>query len=71
MPCGARFGTGELMLLALLVILLFGASRLPEIGRGLGVGIRRFRKGLKDESGDDEDDADTHADSSSGRRRGK
>ena len=52
MPCGARFGAGEWMLLALLVILLFGASRLPEIGRGLGIGIRRFKKGLKDEDAD-------------------
>ena len=52
MPCGARFGAGEWMLVALLVILLFGASRLPEIGRGLGVGIRRFKKGLKDEDAD-------------------
>ena len=58
MPCGARFGAGEWMLIALLVILLFGASRLPEIGRGLGVGIRRFRKGLKDEDGEDAPEKD-------------
>lgn len=51
MPCG-RIGTTELLLIALLIVLLFGATRLPEIGRGLGLGIRRFKKGLRDD--DDE-----------------
>ncbi|HZM16800.1 MAG TPA: twin-arginine translocase TatA/TatE family subunit [Candidatus Krumholzibacteria bacterium] len=51
MPCG-RLGTSELLLIFLLVALLFGATRLPEIGRGLGLGIRRFRKALhEDEEG--------------------
>ena len=48
MMCG-RLGPPELLLIALLVLLLFGASRLPEIGRGLGLGIRRFRRGLHEE----------------------
>lgn len=51
MTCG-RLGPTEMLLIALLFVILFGASRLPEIGRGLGVGIRRFKKGLRDE--DDE-----------------
>ncbi|MFQ5599399.1 MAG: twin-arginine translocase TatA/TatE family subunit [Candidatus Krumholzibacteriia bacterium] len=54
MACG-RLGPTELMLIALLVLLLFGARRLPEIGRGLGIGIRRFRKGLR---GDDEEEVE-------------
>jgi len=48
MPCG-RLGPTELLLIALLFVVLFGASRLPEIGRGLGVGIRRFKRGLREE----------------------
>ncbi len=48
MACG-RLGASELLLLALLVVLLFGASRLPEIGRGLGLGIRRFKKAIREE----------------------
>lgn len=54
MPCG-RIGSTELLLIGLLVVLLFGASRLPEIGRGLGLGIRRFKKSLRDENSDDDE----------------
>jgi sec-independent protein translocase protein TatA len=46
--CG-RLGPTELLLIALLVVLLFGANRLPEIGRGLGLGIRRFKKAIREE----------------------
>ena len=55
MPCG-RIGTTELLLIGLLIVLLFGATRLPEIGRGLGLGIRRFKKGLREPDDDDDDD---------------
>jgi sec-independent protein translocase protein TatA len=48
MPCG-RLGTTELLLIGLLIVLLFGANRIPEIGRGLGLGIRRFKKSLREE----------------------
>lgn len=53
MPCG-RLGTTELLLIGLLIVLLFGATRLPEIGRGLGLGIRRFKKGLREVDDEDE-----------------
>ena len=36
-------GTGEIILLLLLALLLFGAKRLPEIGRSLGTGMREFK----------------------------
>jgi len=51
MPCG-RIGSTELLLIGLLIVLLFGANRIPEIGRGLGLGIRRFRKSLREEDED-------------------
>jgi len=43
------FGLGfpELVLILVIVILIFGTSRIPELGRGLGEGIRNFRKGMK------------------------
>lgn len=44
------FGLGvqELLLIFLLALFLFGAKKLPEIGAGLGKGIRSFKQGLKD-----------------------
>ncbi|WP_022834310.1 Sec-independent protein translocase subunit TatA/TatB [Salisaeta longa] len=37
------FGFGELILIFLVVLLIFGANRIPEIARGLGKGIREFK----------------------------
>jgi sec-independent protein translocase protein TatA len=36
-------GIPELIVILFIIILIFGASRLPEIGRGLGKGIRNFK----------------------------
>jgi sec-independent protein translocase protein TatA len=38
-----NIGTGEIVLLLLVALLLFGAKRLPEIGRSLGSGMREFK----------------------------
>jgi sec-independent protein translocase protein TatA len=38
----------ELIIVLLILLLVFGAKKLPEIGRGLGRGIREFRTGLTD-----------------------
>jgi sec-independent protein translocase protein TatA len=40
---------GEILLLAAIALLLFGATRIADIGKGLGEGIRNFKKGLKEE----------------------
>ncbi|GAQ95274.1 sec-independent protein translocase protein TatA [Thermodesulfovibrio aggregans] len=37
-------GTQELMIILVIVIILFGATRLPQIGRGIGEAIRNFKK---------------------------
>ncbi|MCU0684045.1 MAG: twin-arginine translocase TatA/TatE family subunit [Polyangiaceae bacterium] len=49
-----RLGFGEIMIIALVALLLFGATRIADIGKGLGEGIKNFKRGLKD--GDDFDD---------------
>jgi sec-independent protein translocase protein TatA len=43
-------GVSELVIIFLIVIVLFGASRLPQLGKGLGEGIRNFKGGLKSDS---------------------
>jgi len=40
-------GVQELLVILLIVIVIFGASKLPQLGKGLGEGIRNFKKGLK------------------------
>jgi len=44
-----RLGITELLLILGVALLLFGASRVADIGKGLGEGIRNFKKGLKDD----------------------
>lgn len=45
------FGLGiwELVVILVIVVLLFGARRLPEIGSGIGEGIRNFKKSMKED----------------------
>ena len=38
-----RIGIPELLIVLAIIILIFGANRLPEIGRGIGKGIRNFK----------------------------
>ena len=38
------FGFGEILMILFIVLLLFGAKRLPELARGLGQGMREFKK---------------------------
>lgn len=42
-----RLGIPELVIILAIIILIFGANRLPEIGRGIGKGIRNFRDATK------------------------
>lgn len=48
-----RIGLPELLIILTIIVLVFGANRLPEIGRGIGRGIRNFkdaaREGARDE----------------------
>lgn len=43
------FGVQELLLIFAILLVLFGATKLPQLGRGLGEGIRNFKKGLADD----------------------
>jgi sec-independent protein translocase protein TatA len=43
-----NIGGGSLILIFLVIVLLFGAKRIPELARGLGKGIREFKDATKD-----------------------
>ena len=42
-------GPWQIIIIALVILVLFGASRLGDIGKGLGEGIKNFKKGIADE----------------------
>ncbi len=42
-------GTSELFIVFVIIIVLFGAKRLPQLGSGVGKGIRNFKKGLNND----------------------
>jgi sec-independent protein translocase protein TatA len=50
-----NLGFGEIMLIVGVAVLLFGAGRIADIGKGLGQGIKNFKQGLK-EAGELDDD---------------
>ena len=43
-----RLGIPELLVILFIIILIFGANRLPEIGRGIGKGIRNFKDATRE-----------------------
>lgn len=55
-------GVWEILLLVLVLLLLFGSTRIPGLARGLGLGIRNLKRGMKEperlEDGDGEQDED-------------
>ena len=53
-----RIGIPELLIILVIILVLFGASRLPEIGRGIGKGIRNFKEANKDDDKKDDDRRD-------------
>ena len=41
-------GAGEIIIIALVILLLFGGKKIPELMRGLGKGVRSFKDGIKE-----------------------
>jgi sec-independent protein translocase protein TatA len=54
-------GTSELIIILILVLIIFGAGKLPQVGKSLGQGLRNFKDGMKDgEKGEsDKNEIDT------------
>jgi len=60
-----NLGTGEVIILLLVILLLFGAKRLPELARGLGKGINEFKDAVnsgKEHIMDATDDIESESD---------
>ena len=54
-----NIGAGEIIIVALIVLLLFGGKKIPELMKGIGKGVKSFKDGLKEVEKDiDLDDAD-------------
>lgn len=43
-----NLGAGEIILIVLVILLLFGAKKIPELARSIGKGMSEFKKGVKD-----------------------
>ena len=43
-----NLGAGEIIVIALIVLLLFGGKKIPELMKGLGKGVRSFKEGMND-----------------------
>lgn len=49
-------GTQELLIILVLVMIIFGAGKIPQVGGALGKGLRNFKKGIKDADEDSDEE---------------
>ena len=52
-------GTGELVVIALVVLLLFGGKKIPELMKGLGKGVKSFKEGMNEVKDEKENPAES------------
>jgi sec-independent protein translocase protein TatA len=57
-------GTQELIIILVLVLIIFGAGKLPQVGSALGKGLRNFKSGMKDDEDEKSDKAERLEDGS-------
>ena len=48
-----NLGPMELVLIFVIILVLFGAKKIPDLAKGLGIGIKEFKKNLKDDSSEE------------------
>ncbi len=58
-----KIGTGEIILIVVVVLLLFGSTKLPELARSIGKSARELRKGLREDDDDEDEPATGDSDS--------
>ncbi len=54
----AFLGTQEIIIIAIVVVLLFGAKKIPQLMRGVGSGIKEFKDGMKEGEKDSQEKTD-------------
>ena len=42
-----NLGTGEIIIIAIIVLLLFGGKKIPDLMKGIGIGVKNFKDGVK------------------------
>ena len=52
------FGPTEIIIIVLIVVLLFGGRKIPELMRGIGQGMKEFKKATKDEAASEEENTE-------------
>ena len=57
-PMFLGLGMQEILIILVIVLLLFGGKKIPELMRGAGKGVRAFKDGMKETTNDEEDDFD-------------
>ena len=57
-----NFGVGEWLVVLLVILVLFGAKKIPDLAKGIGKGIKDFKKELKDDDEDKPSDKDKKSD---------
>jgi len=53
-----RLGITEIIIILAILIFLFGARKIPELARGMGLGIKEFKKGLDEGTKDEPEEAE-------------
>ena len=53
-----NFGVGEWIIVLLVILVLFGAKKIPDLAKGIGKGIKDFKKEMKDDDEDKPSDKD-------------
>ena len=56
-----NLGTTEILIIVGVIVLLFGAAKIPQLMRSMGSGVNEFKKGLKDGAAEEEKKKDEHA----------
>ena len=68
-PVLPTVGPTELIIVLAIILLLFGAKRIPELARGLGTGIREFKRGTRGEDDEEKKDEELTAGAGEGSAR--